>query len=485
VSDRWVLKRSLTGATLHTEAPVNVTDAPSRAINGAGSMRFTLSAAFASRTSDLDGRPLVAEWDTRIYQVDENGRVLWGGIIISSDDSSTEWQLEAQTDSTVLFGTPYLGPALTLAEVDPADIVRRLVTYMQAQPDSNWRIAVAGSTSARTGTYSTQQAEDAAKRYTAAVKAYDAAVAERKRLAAIVAASRKQYSVLVQESQADNAELAAAKKAKPKNQARINAAQAAVNDVTARKAAKNASIAAQQDAVDEQARVVTARRSAKGAAYDVKVAANRQKKDDGGAFELSWWEATDCGQILQDLAEDTPFDYTDEWKMTGDAITSTIRIFHPRAGRERSDVAFEQGINVVEVIEARVDGDNYASEVVGIGAGEGAGSIRRSTAKRTGRPRRTKVVTDKDIKWAGQMDRRINKVLAGSLNVIEVQKLRVRGTRSIKLGSWSLGDDVPVRVTLRGHGDIDLVHRIVEQQQVSDTDMVLTLKRSDSFIYGG
>ncbi|MBF4602841.1 hypothetical protein [Curtobacterium sp. VKM Ac-2884] len=483
---RWILKRALTGATLHTDAPITVKDAPVRSLSGAGSLQFSVSGAFAERKSDVDGLPLVQEWNTRIYKLGDDDRVLWGGIVIATpEDSPSTWTVEAATDSTVLFGTPYLGPARYLAKVDPADIVRTLVNHVQSQPDGDLGIKVQGSTTVRVGTFSTQNAVDATNAYNASVKAYNTEVAERKRLAAIVSASRKAYSALVDESQSDNAELSAAKKAKPKDQARINRAQAAVNDVTARKKAKNDTITTQQAAVTRQAKVVATAKAAKDRAYKLKVAATKAKKDDGGAFELLWWEAPDCGQTVQTLADDAPFDYLDEWTKSGDDITSTIHIYYPRVGRLRADIAFQQGVNVVDVIKSTVPGDDYASDVVGIGAGEGAKSIRRTTARRNGRIRRVAVVTDKDVKSNVAMDRRINRELASRQNVLEVQQLRVRGTRGVPFGSWQIGDDVPVQVTLKGHGPIDVLHRIVEEQPESDNIAVLTLKRSDSFIYGG
>jgi len=496
MGDRWILKRALTGATLSTDAPVNVTKQPTRALNGSGSLQFSMTGEFAGRISDVDQKPLVQEWGTRVYKVSDTDEVLWGGIVISSDDSATEWVCEAQTDSTILFGTPYLGPVQRLAETDPADIVRLIFHHVQGQDEGDLGIEVAGSTRIRVGSRSSREALEYERAYVAAGRAYDAEVAERKRLAAIVSDSRKTYSKYVQQGQAATKALSDAKKAlsdakkiKPKNQAAIDRAQAGVDQaqaevdrVAALKKQQNGYIKAHQADVDVQTKVVAQAKAAKQLANDRKVKANERAREDGGAYELLWWEAPDCGNTVQDLAEDGPFDYLDTWKMTGDTITSTFQILYPRAGRKNDDVVFEQGVNVVDVIEATVPGDEYASEVVGIGAGEGSRSVRRSTARRNGRIRRAVVVTNKMVKTSAGMDRIINRELATRQKVLEVQKLRVRRQAG---KAWQLGDDVLVRVTLQGHGRIDLLHRIVEEQPVSDRIFDLTLRRSDSFIYGG
>ncbi|WP_242089263.1 hypothetical protein [Curtobacterium sp. DN_7.5] len=484
MGDRWFLKRALTGATLTNDAPLKIIEAPTRGLNGAGSMRFTLTGSIAARPSDVDGLPLIQEWNTRVYRVTDEGQVTWGGIVISSDDSATEWIVEAATDSTILFGTAYLGPVQRLAQVDPADIVRLIFHHVQGQPGGDLGIQIVGSTGLKVGSASSRDALEYERAYNDAVKTYKAAVAERKRLAAIVADSRKTYSGYVKQGVAANAELSAAKKVKPKATARIAAAQAEVNRIAALKSQQNGYIKDHQADVNAQQKVVAQASSEKKLAYERKVKANDRAREDGGAYELLWWEAPDCGELVQDLADDGPFDYVDEWAMSGDTITSTFHIYYPRAGRKRDDVVFEQGRNVVDVIEATVPGDDYASEVVGIGAGEGSGSVRRSTSTRTGRIRRVAVVTDKTVKTGAQMDRIINRELVVRQRVLEVQKLRVKRTAGT---SWDLGDDVHVKVTLRGHGPIDLLHRIVEEQpDATDPRFVdLTLRRSDSFQYGG
>ncbi len=42
---------------------------------------------------------------------------------------------------------------------------------------------------------------------------------------------------------------------------------------------------------------------------------------------------------------------------------------YPRAGRFRSDLRFATGENIDEIVQAQSDGDDFANEVFGVGAG--------------------------------------------------------------------------------------------------------------------
>jgi len=210
-----------------------------------------------------------------------------------------------------------------------------------------------------------------------------------------------------------------------------------------------------------------------------------QGDNDSGPYVLQWWEAPDCGGEIDSLAQETPFDYAEEHAWDGDEIRHEIKIGWPRLGRRRDDLAFIQGDNVAAVVTPELDGDLFANEVLGIGAGEGPKSVMSSTAIRDGRLRRAYVYTAKDVSQKGRLASLIRNELQRRQLTLGIDSITVREHPNAPIGSWSVGDDVLVEATLPWLGDIALWSRITGWTLTSDTTATLSLKRSDSFTYGG
>lgn len=202
-------------------------------------------------------------------------------------------------------------------------------------------------------------------------------------------------------------------------------------------------------------------------------------------YALSWWEAPDCGTEMDNLARETPFDFVERHYWTGDTIAHTIDVGYPRLGTRRADLSFVQGDNVISLVTPTVDGDDYANEVLGIGAGEGKASVQRTIAVRDGRLRRTAVYTAKDVKQSSRLDALIRDELTRRRNMLEITSITVRNHPSARIGSWQVGDDILVQAELPWLGEIALWCRITAWAMVSDDTATLTLARSDSFRYGG
>ncbi|MEV7684245.1 hypothetical protein AB0O64_37815, partial [Streptomyces sp. NPDC088341] len=105
-------------------------------------------------------------------------------------------------------------------------------------------------------------------------------------------------------------------------------------------------------------------------------------------YAVVWWEATDCGSEIDNLAKETPFDYAEDHWWSGDEIRHRLILGYPRLGRRRDDLLFEQGVNVTDVVAPTRDGDAYANELVGLGSGEGRKVLLRRIPERDGRLRR-------------------------------------------------------------------------------------------------
>src|SRR5690606_24229540 len=202
-------------------------------------------------------------------------------------------------------------------------------------------------------------------------------------------------------------------------------------------------------------------------------------------YELAWFDSPDCGKEIDDLAKETPFDYVEEHRWSGEEIRHEVKIGAPRLGRRRTDLAFIQGDNVVSLVSPDRDGGLYANEVVGIGAGEGAGSLRRTDAVRDGRLRRPFVYTAKDVRSADRLDSLIRRERLRRSDLLEISSVDVREHPNAPIASWSLGDDVRIDASLPWLGDVSLWCRITGWTLRSDHTATLQLARSDSFTYGG
>lgn len=485
---RYIARRATTGDFLDYDVPFIGDALPTFKLSAVGSMSGTVTPdTGALRASD--GDLLLQEWGTLLYaeSVDDEtgvGEIKWGGIVTTTTYNGPDWTIEVANISTFPHGLPFLDNYIGEV-VDPADVVRMIWAHLQGFRSSALGVTVVGSTKQTVGTRSTSIANAALKDYTAATKAYELKRDELAQRRAATTAARKVYSARVATRTAANAELTAANKTKPKDTGRIARATAAVAAAKVDAAAQEAAVKAKDALADAYAPQVAASKKAKDAAYALKVKTAQAARDDGGAYLLQWWEAPDCGDAIDSLADETPFDWTERSYWDGDDIKTEIRIWYPRAGRRRNDLAFVMGENITEVVQAGTNGDTYVNGVIGIGAGEGKGSLRRSTAIDDGRLRRVLVHTAKDVKKAATLDARIRKQLDAHVKTLTVDSITVQDHEHARIGSWALGDDILVDFDVPWLGRQQIWHRITAWSPVNDDKATLTLARSDSFIYGG
>lgn len=216
--------------------------------------------------------------------------------------------------------------------------------------------------------------------------------------------------------------------------------------------------------------------------YDGQIPPN-SNSDPLDPYELLWWEAPDCGTAIDNLVRDVPLDYVERHAWDGNKIRHEIQLSYPRCGRRRNDLAFIQGDNVVSVVAPETDGEYYANFVLGLGAGEGSGAIRRTTAQSDGRLRRASVYSGKDTTSAAQLDNAIANELRKRQNLLKIDSIEVQDHPNAPIGSWALGDDILVRANIPWLGDIELWCRITGWSLTSNTRATLRLERSDAFSY--
>ncbi|MFD3514920.1 hypothetical protein [Streptomyces sp. NPDC058657] len=208
-------------------------------------------------------------------------------------------------------------------------------------------------------------------------------------------------------------------------------------------------------------------------------------KDGSDPWELAWWNNPDCGQSLDSLARDTPFDWVENhaWADNGNTISHHITLGRPRLGRRRTDLRFADGENVAAIAKPEGMGDSFANEIVVLGKGEGQKMTRAQVHRYDGRLRRVATVTDKTLSSASSLRTRGEQELAGRTNALQIPAIQIIDHPNAPLGSWQLGDDILVQVHVDWVGDVAVWHRIISDEISADGLVVLTLKRSDAFTY--
>ncbi|MEU0857423.1 hypothetical protein ABZ352_18565 [Streptomyces griseofuscus] len=208
-------------------------------------------------------------------------------------------------------------------------------------------------------------------------------------------------------------------------------------------------------------------------------------KDGSDPWELAWWDNPDCGQALDTLARDTPFDWveTHAWSGSGNTIAHRIVLGKPRLGRKRTDLRFADGENIAAIAKPEGMGDEFANEVVVLGKGEGQKMKRAQVHRYDGRLRRVATVADKTLSSDSSLRTRGEQELAGRTHALQIPAIQIIDHPNARLGSWALGDDILVQVHVPWVGDVAVWHRIISDEISADGLVVLTLKRSDSFHY--
>jgi len=513
MAERYIIQRALSKEVLSYDLQGVQRGAFGPQLSAVGTLPLTIGPSVVMQPAS-DDKPMFGEWET-LVTLDDDGQIRFRGVVtaMSWDGENGTWSITVSSMPTCLFETPYEGEAWYGAQVDPASIVARLVAHVQSFPDSDLGLTVVGSTAVKVGSLSTQRRIAAEAAYDAKVKTYTAENKTLTGLRDILADTRKTAATRRTARAAASRDVTAAKKTvtaaktaltaakKTKDPTKIAAAQAALNqanttltsktaalnDATASLNSANAFVKSQNDDVTAQSKVVAAAKAAKDKAADAKSAAQQAETDDGGAYALEPWEAKDCGQLLNELAKSTPFDWTEEHYWAGDLPQSRIRIAYPRAGRRLSgpdDPTFVQGVNISVALKPATNGSDMATEAYGIGAGDGAGALRRSIRVSNGKLRRVAAFQAKDVKTKQALDAKLRAELTARQNVLAVDSITVLDHPNSKRGTYHVGDDIFVQGDVAHHGRFELWHRIVAMSETTDNTTELSLERTDSFLYG-
>ncbi|MET7808653.1 hypothetical protein [Micromonospora chersina] len=139
---------------------------------------------------------------------------------------------------------------------------------------------------------------------------------------------------------------------------------------------------------------------------------------------------------------------------------------------------------MTSVVPVQLDGDDYANEVFGLGAGEGRKIVSTRLPVMDGRLRRVAVFTNKAITRAPLLDSLCRDELLTRQGLQEIAEIEVVDHPNARIGAWVPGDDILVQADLPWLGEIAIWSRVISWTLLSETRAKLTLARSDRFMYG-
>ncbi|WP_159795633.1 hypothetical protein [Puerhibacterium puerhi] len=194
-------------------------------------------------------------------------------------------------------------------------------------------------------------------------------------------------------------------------------------------------------------------------------------------FPLEWWSTHDLGRVIDDLAVQTPFDYLEHTSWSGNSLRHRLQLGFPTIGSRREDLRFALGENVSVTPTLDADDDDYASDVLALGAGEGKAMV-NTTLHRSGASglRRVHVYTDKTARSKTALSNSARRELSWLVGKPRMHVVNVIDHPHARLGSFDVGDEIFVS----GHTGwvaLDRWARIVEMVTEPDNadQMTLTL----------
>lgn len=232
------------------------------------------------------------------------------------------------------------------------------------------------------------------------------------------------------------------------------------------------------DPVEVARHVVEHAQSFSGADIGVTVrgSTGRRVGTEEEPWELLWWDTPDCLDSIEEAFEVAEVEWIEwsGWNADRTRILKEIRVL-PRAGRNRDDLAFIEGDNIVETVVIEDDIKDWCNVVVAIGAGEGRDALRSTVGKPAKRRRRVIVLDAKEVTKQSVLDQLASSELEWRSRRLRVDSIRLVDHPNAAFGTFEIGDTILVDCEVSWLGRQRLWHRIVEVDLVGEeiTDLVL------------
>jgi hypothetical protein len=210
---------------------------------------------------------------------------------------------------------------------------------------------------------------------------------------------------------------------------------------------------------------------------------------DAAPYELLWWNTPNCGDEIDRLSHEAPFDYRErvQWNAAKTDVELYLDLGYPRIGTPRDKLLFNEE-NVLEVVPVQEGDETYASEVIVIGSGEGSATIRGYAAEPFGnRVRKVSVITDKTVTTVDAANALAMKELGarkGSVFSLSEMVIHARHENA-SIGEYDIGDDIFVQLEIPWLPNLYTEwYRILSISYVPASEIIrLSVARSASFTY--
>ena len=203
-----------------------------------------------------------------------------------------------------------------------------------------------------------------------------------------------------------------------------------------------------------------------------------------GPFRLAWYETHDIGSQIDELVKAGGIEYRVDHAWSNEKPTWSLNMASPRHGTRRTDLRFAVGENIVEPPELIHSGEEIATDVIVLGAGEGAKTIRGASPhnKNTGTLTRFKVISGKAYQRSSQAiaeANRLAKWFGGDTE--ELTDVTVINHANAPVGSIQIGDDILIQGNRQGYNqDFAIWVRVLGIQYNTEDDSVsLSVARAE------
>jgi hypothetical protein len=482
-------------------------------LSGPGGLRASLAPELAALKGP-DGQPILKAWSTALY-AEKDGLIRGGGILVDVAVDGAVLELDAVGFSDYAKGMPYTGDYSKI-QVDPLDVVRHIWEHLQTATKGNLGLTVDDTTTdVLIGTPETPALTAAKTKEAAAKTSLEAAADLREAADAdLKGAQAAEQTALYRVFDAIPLEFFPDKGAKILSQASAPSGSSAsvynlwrdtdagnrfhVYRLSPKKGWVAATLAASNVANDRyaewlDAKAVTETRkealkqakateSTRKTAYNNAVSARKDLREgEAVPYRLVWWETDDLGQAIDDLAASTPFDYRVLHGGDPDTqITHRLELGYPRLGRRLHELSFIEGVNITQT-PSLTYGDDYADEVVVLGAGEGRAMVRGTWSKPTDRLRRVAVVESKGTRHkdaATKLAEQEVKLRAPEPEIDD--SIEVLDHPNAPIGTYAPGDEILVTTADGWTGEHRVWYRILSVTiHPSSNTATLSLERAE------
>lgn|GEM_PF-1262389 len=445
-----------------------------------GTPAFSATIPTESAYLTRSGEPVLKPWGTSIY-VEEDGQIRGGFIVTEVTESGPKLSISAVGFTGFAAGTPY-GGEKSFVQTDALDVLRHIWQHIQSQPGGNIGLVLDDT---KSGVLLGRQSVDQLPLYV-----------DNSRLPALPAEgtlwrfqrTKTPAKPAVKVKRVDPKTKKVTVTTTPAKPAVVETLYGESRRTVPKPLPAGSEVIVRERKNTQVSWVEGPEDGFPADRFDVVGIATKQAPKEGTEgdqlqpFTLQWFADSDLQQKIDAVFEQGNFDWWEEHAWAGNRVTHRVRFATPLAGRVRDDLRFVVGENILNDPDLQQKSDDYASEVVVLGAGEGRAMV-KGTWKMTNPPRvrRVKTVTDKSIRSKADADRRAEREGLATNGGQNIASLVVQDHPNAPLGAWQLGDTVLVQGSGQGWaGEWSVKVRILAYTVQSETDTAtLTVARAE------